>query len=439
MPTKKALKTMPKRVPVLTVKEIERKIAEIAAAGKPAVFAIGGVDGLCIEWRNPTNCRYVLRLTKNGSSKKLVIGSYKKISHKDARAKAQEILDNGGKRTELPSNEVKPVQKTVAELWPQFVAGMIDAGEWKDPRSQSVKMNFGVNHVFPVIGNMIPEEITFHHVAAVLNAQPSKSGQDKALVIVRQFLKWCLPRGYRQNQFLPTDRGVLKTLYKDLSESGGNMPALDWRDVPRFVAKLTEGGLQHIGSVALLFKILTASRSEPIHKADWAEVSADLSQWVCPPEHMKVKRNKDGSRAAAHVVPLSKQAQSLLRLVRELGRTSGLIFGIGERQKEMSNNTMSKRIKDLTRQVERLGEVGFRDKVTNEIVCPHGFRSSFQTWAVENGKDFHVSDYCLAHSDKRDKYEGAYLRAEMIPARRKLLQEWADYCVSLCPADWCKW
>ena len=430
---------MPKRVPVLTVKEIERKIAEIAAAGKPAVFAIGGVDGLCIEWRNPTNCRYVLRLTKNGSSKKLVIGSYKKISLKDARAKAQEILDNGGKRTELPSNEVKPVQKTVAELWPQFVAGMIDAGEWKDPRSQSVKMNFGVNHVFPVIGNMIPEEITFHHVAAVLNAQPSKSGQDKALVIVRQFLKWCLPRGYRQNQFLPTDRGVLKTLYKDLSESGGNMPALDWRDVPRFVAKLTEGGLQHIGSVALLFKILTASRSEPIHKADWAEVSADLSQWVCPPEHMKVKRNKDGSRAAAHVVPLSKQAQSLLRLVRELGRTSGLIFGIGERQKEMSNNTMSKRIKDLTRQVERLGEVGFRDKVTNEIVCPHGFRSSFQTWAVENGKDFHVSDYCLAHSDKRDKYEGAYLRAEMIPARRKLLQEWADYCVSLCPADWCKW
>ena len=430
---------MPKRVPVLTVKEIERKIAEIAAAGKPAVFAIGGVDGLCIEWRNPTNCRYVLRLTKNGSSKKLVIGSYKKISLKDARAKAQEILDNGGKRTELPSNEVKPVQKTVAELWPQFVAGMIDAGEWKDPRSQSVKMNFGVNHVFPVIGNMIPEEITFHHVAAVLNAQPSKSGQDKALVIVRQFLKWCLPRGYRQNQFLPTDRGVLKTLYKDLSESGGNMPALDWRDVPRFVAKLTEGGLQHIGSVALLFKILTASRSEPIHKADWAEVSADLSQWVCPPEHMKVKRNKDGSRAAAHVVPLSKQAQSLLRLVRELGRTSGLIFGIGERQKEMSNNTMSKRIKDLTRQVERLGEVGFRDKVTNEIVCPHGFRSSFQTWSVENGKDFHVSDYCLAHSDKRDKYEGAYLRAEMIPARRKLLQEWADYCVSLCPADWCKW
>lgn len=430
---------MPKRVPVLTVKEVERKLAEIAAAGKSAVFAVGGVDGLCIEWRSPTNCRYVLRLTKGGSAKKLVIGSYKQISLKEARIQAGEIRKNGGRRTELPSNEVRPTQQTVAELWPQFVVSMIDAGKWKDPRSQSVKMNFGVNHVFSVIGNMSPEEITFHHVAAVLNAQPSKSGQDKALVIVRQFLKWCLPRGYRQNEFLPTDRGVLKTLYKDLSESGGNMPALDWRDVPRFVAKLTEGGLQHIGSVALLFKILTASRSEPIHKADWAEVSADLSLWVCPPEHMKVKRNKNGSRVAAHVVPLSKQAQSLLRLVQELGRTSSLIFGIGERQKEMSNNTMSKRIKDLTRQVERLGEVGFRDKLTNEIVCPHGFRSSFQTWAVENGKDFHVSDYCLAHSDKRDKYEGAYLRAEMIPARRKLLQEWADYCLSQCPAGWCKW
>ena len=428
---------MPKRVPTLTVKEIERKLAAVAASGKPAIFAVGGVDGLSIEWRNANNCRWLLRYRKE--KKKFIIGAYKKISLKDARAKAEAILESGGRRPESPSEAERPTQKTVAELWPQFVADMIDSGEWKDSRSPTVKMSFGVNHVFPVIGNMTPEEITFHHVAAVLNAQPSKSGQDKALTIVRQFLKWCLPRGYRENEFLPTDRGVLKTLYKDLSESGGNMPALDWRDVPRFVAKLTAGGLKSIGSVALLFKILTASRSEPIHKADWREIAADLSQWVCPPEHMKVKRYKDGSRAPEHVVPLSTQAQGLLRLVQETGRTSGLIFGVGERQKEMSNNTMSKRIKDLTKQAERLGEVGFRDKVTNEIVCPHGFRSSFQTWAVENDKDFDVSDYCLAHADRRDKYDGAYMRASMLTQRKELLQAWADYCLSQCPKDWCKW
>ena len=430
---------MPKRVPTLTVKEIERKLASIAAVGKPVRFAVGGVDGLSIDWRNANNCRWLLRYRKNGEETNHVLGAYKKLSLKDARAKAEEIIENGGKRPESPSEAEKPNQKTVAELWPQFVADMIDAGEWKDPRSPTVKMAFGVNHVFPILGNLSPDEITFHHVAAVLEAQKSKAGQDKALTIVRQFLKWCLPRGYRENEFLPTDRGVLKTLYKDLSEAAGNMPALDWRDVPRFVAALTAGGFKGIGGVALLFKILTASRTEPIHKADWREVSADLSQWVCPPEHMKVKRNKDGSRAAAHVVPLSTQAQDLLRLIQSLGRTSGLIFGMGERQTMMADKTMGKRIKDLTQQVERRGEVGFRDKVTNEVACPHGFRSSFQTWAVENGKDFHVSEYCLAHADKRDKYDGAYMRASMLPQRKELLQAWADYCLSQCPEDWCKW
>ena len=326
---------MPKSVPALTVKEIERNLAAIAAAGKPVTFAVGGVDGLSIRWRNTKNCCWLLRIRKDGEEKRLVLGPYKSLALKAARAKAEEILENGGKRPETSNPPPEDTPKTVADLWPAFVQSMIEAGEWKDARSLAVKMNFGANHVFPILGLLTPDQVTFQHVAAVLNAQCSKSGQDKALTIVRQFLRWCLPRGYRKNEILPTDRGTLKTLYKDLSESGGNMPALDWRDVPRFVAKLTDGGLRGIGSIALLFKILTASRSEPIHKAEWAEVSEDFSQWVCPPEHMKVKRNKDGSKAAAHVVPLSTQAQALLRVVRGYGRTSGLIFGMGVHGREM--------------------------------------------------------------------------------------------------------
>ena len=113
---------------------------------------------------------------------------------------------------------------------------MITAGEWKDSRAQSVKMNFGVKHVFPYVGGLDPEQITYQHVAAMLNAAVSKSGQDKSLTILRQFLQWCLPRGYRTNEHLPTDRGVLKTLCADMSETGGNMPALARQDEPRFVA-----------------------------------------------------------------------------------------------------------------------------------------------------------------------------------------------------------
>ena len=39
---------MPKRVRTFTLNEIKSKLAEIAAAGKPVTFAVGGVSGLCI-------------------------------------------------------------------------------------------------------------------------------------------------------------------------------------------------------------------------------------------------------------------------------------------------------------------------------------------------------------------------------------------------------
>ncbi len=51
-PLKKALKTMPKRVRTFTLNEIKSKLTEIAAAGKPVTFSVGGVSGLCIEWLN---------------------------------------------------------------------------------------------------------------------------------------------------------------------------------------------------------------------------------------------------------------------------------------------------------------------------------------------------------------------------------------------------
>ncbi len=436
---------MPKTARTLTVKEIERKVAAIATAGKGKTFAVGGVQGLSVEWINPNNCRWILRYRLDGKEKKHVIGPCPKtnLNLREAREKAAEFIANGYKCPEAPSEEATPQRVTVAELWPQFVTDMVNAPQgWKDKRAPSAKTNFGEKHIFPMLGGLAPEEIHLQQVAYCLNGAKSESIRDKCLTIIRQFLDWCLARGYGVDTEA-TRRSALKTLLVSTETQIGNWPSLDWRDVPRFFACLTKGGIRTVPRAALIFNILTASRTEPIRFANWADVSDDLSEWICQAQTMKGEKDK-GTKGRDHYVPLSTQAKSLLRLMRNLGRKEGFVFGMGDdARRPMSSMTMSKSVGDLNETVEARGELGFRDKKTKRRVVPHGFRASFRTWADEGCEGIDgagvIAEYCLAHRDGRDKFDGAYIRAEFKPQRRQLLQAWANYCLSQCPADWCKW
>jgi hypothetical protein len=60
----------------------------------------------------------------------------------------------------------------------------------------------------------------------------------------------------------------------------------------------------------------------------------------------------------------------------------------------------------------------------------HGSRSSFRDWAGDRThfpRD--VMEHALAHRIK-DKAEASYRRGSALEKRRKLMQEWANFCES---------
>ena len=61
-------------------------------------------------------------------------------------------------------------------------------------------------------------------------------------------------------------------------------------------------------------------------------------------------------------------------------------------------------------------------------ITTHGFRSTFKDWCAEqtDTPNF-VSEAALAHV-VADRVEAAYRRGELLEKRRKLIEEWADYC-----------
>jgi hypothetical protein len=65
-----------------------------------------------------------------------------------------------------------------------------------------------------------------------------------------------------------------------------------------------------------------------------------------------------------------------------------------------------------------------------EATTTHGVRAAFKTWATERTNYAReVVELCLSHV-QGDPLERAYQRGDILEKRRRLMQDWANYCTS---------
>ena len=185
--------------------------------------------------------------------------------------------------------------------------------------------------------------------------------------------------------------------------------------------------------LALRFIALTAVRPNELHGARWDEMTGlngDEPTWTIPGARMKGDKERKAKDGGEHIVPLSAQAVDVLVAVRQLTGRLPLIFP-GERHlhKPMSENTLR----------ALLIRAGYYQRHV-----PHGFRSAFSTimneradreWRETGHKgaspDRAIIDLMLAHEPQgMSGSESAYNRADYLPRRRELAQEWADIILS---------
>ena len=189
----------------------------------------------------------------------------------------------------------------------------------------------------------------------------------------------------------------------------GHHPAMDWKDVPAFVAKLR--ARDAVTAKALEFIILTAARAGEALGARWAEIDMAAAVWTVPASRMK--------RGRQHRVPLTPAAIAILEAVRPLtgGQPAALIFP-GQTRRPMGPEAL-----EMLRR--RMGAGHY---------TTHGFRSSFRDWAGEaTDAPREVAEGCLAH-ETGNAVERAYRRADALEKRRELLSRWAAFC-SPCTAS----
>jgi integrase len=389
------------------------------------LHSVGGIQGLKLQVTSSNARSWILRAKINGKIRELGLGPYPTISLKAAREIAQshwEQIKAGRdplqekQKSKDQAAAARALRKTFKECASDCIAQQLE----KKVSNKSVQQwtNTIKTYVLPVMGDLPVSDINKAHVIRVLEPIWDTKHETASRLRGRleRILDYAKARGYRSGDNPATYNGNLEhVLAKVKSKRQIHHPALPYSQIQAFVSSLNNVG--GIASKALLFAILTATRSGEVRGAKWSEIDLKQKTWTIPANRMKAGKE--------HAVPLSDEAVTVLKA---LAGDNGLVFP-SIRGKELSDAALAKVIKDMHAREIGAGNAGWIDPDSdNRVATPHGFRSTFRVWAADNvNLPSEIIEHALAHKLK-DRVEAAYQRKSALPKRIRLMQQWADFC-----------
>jgi len=342
-----------------------------------------------------------------GREKLLTLGTYPQLSLKEAReacADAKKQLSGGID----PSMEKKVKARSVQVTF-EFVAREWHENQkptWTEGYARDVMERIDRN-IFPYLGTRPIGEITPPELLAVLRKIEGRGSVDQAhrvRSICSLVFRYAIATGRAERDTAADLRGALKTrahtpraAITEPKAIGGLLRAID-AFPGTFIVK---SGLQLLA--------LTFLRPSEVRLGEWTEIDFAEKLWRIPAKRMKMRLD--------HIVPLSAQALEILQSLNEFTGDGRLIFpGLRSPLSPISDATF----------IAALRRMGYdKDEMT-----AHGFRAMASTLLNEQGYSADVIEKQLAHNP-RDKIRGVYNRAEYLPERRKMMQEWANYLSEL--------
>lgn len=302
-------------------------------------------------------------------------------------------------RAKIEAEAAKVARVTFIDVAKGYIAANEDS--WRNAKHRQQWRSTLNTYVYPQIGDMRVGEIDTAHVLRILEpiwkTKPETASRVRGRI--ETILDSAKARGYREGENPARWRGHLAQILPARTKlSRGHHKAMAYQEIPNFMEKLRRRDA--IAALALQFTILTAARSGEVLGATWDEVDLSHGIWTVPPVRMKAARE--------HRVPLSSRSVQILESLKSIGSQHLFPGARGGRLSGMAMTMLMRR--------------------TNVDVTVHGFRSSFRDWAAEQTSYAHeVAEMALAHTIS-SATERAYRRGDLFTKRRRLMDDWANYC-----------
>ena len=351
-----------------------------------------------------------LRYWLGGKEKSLSLGVYPDVGLKAARTKREAERKHLDNKLDPSAERKADKRRTKLSLENSFEAVAEEwhakqVHTWVASHALDVKRRLEKN-IYPHLGRRPIAGIEAPELLATVRKIEGRGAHDlshRVLSVCGQVFRYGVATGRCKSDISKDLRGAL-TPHKPKKQA-----AVRPEELPALLRAIA--GYDEIGDkqtrLALQLLANTFVRTNELIGAEETEFDLEGAMWKVPASRMKMKQE--------HLVPLSRQVIAMLKELKDIGGGSRFVFPGRNRDKPVSNNTM----------LFALYRLGYKGKMTG-----HGFRAVASTILNETGYRSEVIERQLAHSE-RDEVRAAYNRAEYLPERKKMMQQWSDYIDSV--------
>ena len=345
--------------------------------------------------------------------KTLALGVYPSVTLAQARKKRDEaraLLDEG-----IDPGEAKKAKKAAVVVATENSFEVVteewlkkQGPGWAQRHLERVTRRFELN-VYPWIGSKHVAEISPPDLLAVARRVEERGAVETAHRVLQgigQVLRYAVATGR-------ADRDVSADLRGALTPMRGRRTHFAAVTDPEQVGPLLRSFDNYKGSLivscALRLAPLVFVRPGELRTAKWENIDLEAGEW----RYLVTKTQTQ------HIVPLARQAIEILEELQPFTGRGVYVFPSArsspssKEQRPMSDNAILSALR-------RLG-------IDKDEMTGHGFRAMART-VLEEVLDFRpdLIEHQLAHN-VRDPLGRAYNRTKHLPARKEMMQKWADY------------
>lgn len=395
----------------------DTKIRSLKPSEKP--FKVSDSHGLYLLIKPGGSRHWYLKYRINGKESRIALGAYPAVSLSDARQQregirkmlALNINPVQQRANERSSRTPETAFKTVALAWHR------NNKKWSQNTADRLLASMN-NHIFPVIGHLSVTELKPRHFIDLLK-RIERKGLLEVASRTRQHLcnimRHAVHLGLINNNPASNLDGVTAPPVKR------HYPALPLERLPELLERI---GSYHQGReltrLAVMLTLNLFIRSSELRFARWSEIDFKNRVWTIPATREAITGVRYSVRGAKmhtpHIVPLSRQAITILKQIKRISGDGELIFpGDHNPYKPMCENTINKALRLM----------GYD---TKKDICGHGFRTMACSALMESGLwSQDAVERQMSHQE-RNTVRLAYIhKAEHLEARKAMMQWWSDY------------
>lgn len=341
-----------------------------------------------------------------GREKRLSLGVYPEVGLKAARDRRDEVrrlladgVDPSQNRRAMRSSQIARAGNSFEVVSREWIEKY--SPSWVPTHASRILRRLEKD-IFPWLGARPIAEIRAPELLAVIRRLEQRGVLETAhrsLATCGQVFRYAVATGRADRDPSRDLRGALTPV------KGEHFAAVtDPKKVGQLLRVLDGYNGSLVVQCALRLAPLVFVRPGELRTAQWSDIDFEQAEW----------RFTVSKTETEHIVPLSKQAMTILRTVQALTGRGQYVFPSGRSpRRPMSENA-------ILAAMRRMG-------IGKEEMSGHGFRAMARTILDEVlGVRPDLIEHQLAHA-VRDPNGRAYNRTAHLPERKRMMQRWSNY------------